>query len=67
MPVSSPYAIFRAEDWLPVPAVARAKPPATKKLNAPSLVRTTGSAAHWSALVQGELFQPLARGESSIR
>ena len=46
MPVSSPYAVFRAEEWLPISAMPATRPAAGKKLRA----RT---------LVQGDLFKPM--------
>ena len=51
MPVSSPYAVFRAEEWLPISAMPISTMPATKP--------AAGKKLRARTLVQGDLFQPL--------
>ncbi len=51
MPVSSPYAVFRAEEWLPISAMPISAMPATKP--------AAGKKLRARTLVQGDLFQPL--------
>ncbi len=53
MPVASPYAVFRASDflWPAVPSGPLKRVPASGLRAAPK--------AHWPAVIQGELF-PLA-------
>jgi len=51
MPVSSPYAVFRAEEWIPISVMPIAAMPATKP--------AAGKKLRARTLVQGDLFQSL--------
>ncbi len=61
MPACSPYAVFRAEDWLPAPASPsiNERPSATQKRRATSPAKAAAGRARWASLVQGDLFQPM--------
>lgn len=60
MPACSPYAVFRAEDWLPTPLSHSGQPSPASQRRAPTPAMATGAGARWATLVQGDLFQPLA-------
>jgi hypothetical protein len=57
MPVSSPYAVFRAEDWAPLKPLPATTSPGARKRRAPALAKTAVPGSRWSTLVQGDLFQ----------
>lgn len=61
MPACSPYAVFRAEDWLPASASPSVndRPSAAPKRRAPTPAKAAAGRARWATLVQGDLFQPL--------
>jgi hypothetical protein len=66
MPVSSPYAVFRAEEWLPISAMPikaislSVMPIAAMPIAAmPATKPAAGKKLHARTLVQGDLFQPL--------
>lgn len=61
MPACSPYAVFRAEDWLLASASPSIidRPSAAQKRRTPSPAKAAAGRARWTALVQGDLFQPL--------
>ena len=59
MPACSPYAVFRAEDWLPTPLAADSRTDPARSRSVPTLARTNSTGARWTTLVQGDLFQPL--------
>jgi hypothetical protein len=60
VPACSPYAVFRAEDWLPTPLSPSGQPSPASQRRAPTPAMATGAGARWATLVQGDLFQPLA-------
>ena len=61
VPACSPYAVFRAEDWLPAAASPSIndRPSATQKRRATTPAKAAAGRARWATLVQGDLFQPL--------
>jgi hypothetical protein len=59
MPACSPYAVFRAEDWLPAPMPIDTLPATARSRGVPPLAKPAGTGARWTTLVQGDLFQPL--------
>ena len=51
MPVSSPYAVFRAEEWIPISVMPISAMPATRP--------AAGKKLRARTLVQGDLFKPM--------
>ena len=61
MPVSSPYAVFRAEEWLPISAMPiKAISLSVMPISArPATRPAAGKKLRARTLVQGDLFKPM--------
>ena len=61
MPVSSPYAVFRAEEWLPISAMPiKAISISVMPISAmPATKPAAGKKLRARTLVQGDLFKPM--------
>ena len=59
VPACSPYAVFRAEDWLPASPALNDRPSPAQTRRPPTPAKAASGHARWATLVQGDLFQPL--------